>query len=319
MAKKSIKKIVTTNKGVIVVQYNDGTIEERKGDRNWRNNNPGNIEYGDFAKKMGAIGSDGRFAVFPTYEQGRKAKENLLFQSKRYQDKSIEEALNIYAPSSENDTKKYIENVVKYLGVSATTPLSFLSKKQRDKFLDAIQKQEGFRQGSVKLISSPKSPVAEAVEAIIPSAAAAELGTGVIPGGGEGTGLKSPFSADQWKPEPMEPEIRTDTVDPEWSAYMPPTNYSSYKEKPIEITEPIQVVPNVQREYVPEVYLGAGAGRGFVNPPTVEPDTPQSMFRRSEIEKMFMGEPVAPENIWRDSSGNPILDRFGGYIYRKQY
>jgi hypothetical protein len=48
------------------------------GDRNWRNNNPGNIEYGKFAISMGAIGSDGRFAIFPSEEMGRKAADTLL-------------------------------------------------------------------------------------------------------------------------------------------------------------------------------------------------------------------------------------------------
>jgi hypothetical protein len=43
--------------------------------RNWRNNNPGNIGYGDgkLVKKLGAIGKAGGFAVFPDYETGRKA------------------------------------------------------------------------------------------------------------------------------------------------------------------------------------------------------------------------------------------------------
>ena len=53
------------------------------GDRNWRNNNPGNIEYGPFAMKYGATGSDGRFAIFPTEEQGRMAQDALL-KSKNY-------------------------------------------------------------------------------------------------------------------------------------------------------------------------------------------------------------------------------------------
>ncbi len=52
--------------------------------RSWRNNNPGNLSMGAFAKKNGAIGGAGRipnnenkdlkFAVFPDYETGRKAK-----------------------------------------------------------------------------------------------------------------------------------------------------------------------------------------------------------------------------------------------------
>jgi hypothetical protein len=46
--------------------------------RNLRNNNPGNLEYGDFAKSHGATGSDGRFAIFSTMEAGMAAQEALL-------------------------------------------------------------------------------------------------------------------------------------------------------------------------------------------------------------------------------------------------
>jgi uncharacterized protein (TIGR02594 family) len=44
-----------------------------------RNNNPGNIKYGAFAQRNGAVGADSRgFAIFPTREHGFKAAENLL-------------------------------------------------------------------------------------------------------------------------------------------------------------------------------------------------------------------------------------------------
>lgn len=50
------------------------------GTRNWRNNNPGNIGYGNgnLVKKLGAIGKAGGFAVFPDYETGRKAIFSVL-------------------------------------------------------------------------------------------------------------------------------------------------------------------------------------------------------------------------------------------------
>lgn len=73
---------------------------------------------------------------------------------------------------------------------------------------------------------------------------------------------------------------------------------------PANITEPIQVIPNVQSERIPEVVV----------------DAQQPMYRDNEIKpKTFMGAPVEPQNIWRDSQGNPILDRWGGYIYSGTY
>lgn len=150
----------------------------------------------------------------------------------------------------------------------------------------------------------------EKLESIIPSANA---GDGIKFGNKQG--LQPSFSAEQWKPEaPQQDEIRVDTVDPEWAAYFDAIKAGnvgapSRVAPSAKITEPIQVVPNVMRRDVPEVFIGTD----------VEGDTPQSIFRKGEIGKTFMGEPVAPENIWRDSSGNPILDRFGGYIYTEKY
>lgn len=52
-----------------------GGGRQTRGDRN---HNPGNIEYGPFALKHGATGSDGRFAIFPSQEAGERAMEALL-------------------------------------------------------------------------------------------------------------------------------------------------------------------------------------------------------------------------------------------------
>lgn len=55
------------------------------GTRGDHNNNPGNIEYGPFATSHGAIGSDGRFAIFPSREVGERAMADLLRQNYRGQ------------------------------------------------------------------------------------------------------------------------------------------------------------------------------------------------------------------------------------------
>ena len=117
------------------------------GSRSWRNNNPGNIEFGNFAKSMGAIGSDGRFAIFPDYETGRKAKETLLFESKGYRGKTLEKAIAKYAPSSENNTLAYTNTVARAVGVPPDTLLAELNDDQRQAMLDAMQEVEGFKPG----------------------------------------------------------------------------------------------------------------------------------------------------------------------------
>ena len=89
------------------------------GSRSFRNNNPGNIEYGAFAKAHGAIGSDGRFAKFPSYQAGRGAQENLLFESGGYKNLTLGQAINRWAPGSENNVPAYVAAMNKALPAGA--------------------------------------------------------------------------------------------------------------------------------------------------------------------------------------------------------
>jgi hypothetical protein len=136
--------VAGAGRGYTDVILPDGTVERREGARNWRNNNPGNIEYGDFAKAYGAIGSDGRFAVFPTYEAGRAAKGALLFSSEGYAGKTIASAIAKYAPASDsNDPASYAARVAAAVGVDPNTPLSDLSPAQRETMLTEMERVEG--------------------------------------------------------------------------------------------------------------------------------------------------------------------------------
>lgn len=93
--------------------------EGKVGDRNMNNNNPGNLEYGDFAKKHGATGTDGRFAIFPTYEIGFDATKALIRDV--YGSYTLAGMMNKWAPSSDNnDTKAYIKTLASKLGVKPT-------------------------------------------------------------------------------------------------------------------------------------------------------------------------------------------------------
>jgi hypothetical protein len=142
--------VAAAGPGFTTVNTTDGDKQQRKGARNWRNNNPGNIEYGTFSVSMGAIGTDGRFAVFPTLDMGMRAKEELLFGAKsRYAGLSISDALNRYAPPNENDTAAYINSVSRAIGVSPETKLNLLNSSQRQAMLDSINKVEGFKPGEV--------------------------------------------------------------------------------------------------------------------------------------------------------------------------
>lgn len=146
--------VLRAGRGWTEIQRPDGTVVRRSGARNWRNNNPGNIEAGRFARSQGAIGSDGRFAIFPTYEQGRQAKANLIFESPSYRNKTISGVIDRYAPPFENNTNAYANAVARAVGVPLDTPVSELSQEQRTRMLNAMERVEGFRVGRETVLAS---------------------------------------------------------------------------------------------------------------------------------------------------------------------
>lgn len=151
-----IAEVIETGPGWNRVRGTDGNIYTLQGDYNWRSNNPGNIEYGDFAISQGAIGSGavpkGRergFAIFPTLSAGEEARRALQFESPRYRDLTIEQAISRYAPPNENDTRGYINAVTRAAGVPAGTKMSDLTPQQQTAFLAAQSQMEGMRQGDI--------------------------------------------------------------------------------------------------------------------------------------------------------------------------
>lgn len=146
-ASKEVVAVLAAGAGWTTVQLADGTVETRDGVRGARNNNPGNIEYGDFAKSKGAIASDGRFAVFSTPEAGRKAMESLLTETPAYSDKTLSAAISRYAPPNENDTAGYISAVEKNSGVSRNTVMSDMNTQQISAVVDAMIEHEGTNRG----------------------------------------------------------------------------------------------------------------------------------------------------------------------------
>lgn len=96
-----------------------------KATRGIRNNNPGNLEYGPFAKSQGATGTDGRFAIFPTMEMGVKAHEALLGGSK-YLGAGLDTPAKIvakYAPANENNQAAYLNAIKRGAGFDANQKL----------------------------------------------------------------------------------------------------------------------------------------------------------------------------------------------------
>jgi hypothetical protein len=88
--------------------------------RGVRNNNPGNIEDGAFAKSQpGYMGSDGRFAKFDSVANGTNALDGLL--TKNYAGLTVSQLINKYAPPGENNSSAYAATVAKRLGIDVNS------------------------------------------------------------------------------------------------------------------------------------------------------------------------------------------------------
>ncbi|MCT1587220.1 hypothetical protein M3E74_07095 [Morganella morganii] len=168
-SQSSATSVSAPSKNKRIYNNSDGGFAKEGGSRSWRNNNPGNVEYGDFAKRFGAIGTDGRFAIFPTEEAGKKAKEHLIFESGGarqlstkgdygaglgYRDKTLSQMLTAYAPPEENPTDVYIKRVLSAVG--SEKRMGDYSTEERAVILEAMKKVEGWRAGEEYALSNPK-------------------------------------------------------------------------------------------------------------------------------------------------------------------
>lgn len=113
--------------------------------RSERNNNPGNIEDGDFAKSLpGYKGSDGRFAIFETPEAGANAQTALLSSYGKRGFDTVEEIINRWAPPSDNNpTSAYVDFVAKKLGVQPGDKLNMTNPETLRSLAGAIKQFEG--------------------------------------------------------------------------------------------------------------------------------------------------------------------------------
>ena len=126
-----------------------GSFRKMGGSRSWRNNNPGNIEYGSFAKAHGAIGTDGRFAIFPDEATGQRARAALIFNGDKYRNLTLTQAIERYAPSSENHTTAYQRRVLAAVG-GANLPMHKYSPAQQQAILRTMQDVEGWKVGRIE-------------------------------------------------------------------------------------------------------------------------------------------------------------------------
>ncbi len=149
-------KVIYTDEQGNSTEYSGGTLS-------WRNNNPGNIINGKWAKRHGAIGNNERFAIFANPDDGRNAKLTLL-KTKYINYNSIREVIKgkfdqngtyientAYAPASDgNDPDLYADQIKQWTGIDVDNKkIADLSEKEWQLLVDAMRKKEGWRAGQV--------------------------------------------------------------------------------------------------------------------------------------------------------------------------
>jgi len=151
MKNKFVKAESGHKNSVIYYDQNGKKWIFEKGSRAWRNQNPGNMVVGFRSRNNGMIGKAGGFAVFPDYQTGHKALLDLL--QNEYGNFDLIKLMNKFAPTSENNTKKYIQDLKKSIGIDEKTLIKNYSKIQFEKLWRTIEQIEGWKIGTIKELS----------------------------------------------------------------------------------------------------------------------------------------------------------------------
>lgn len=110
--------------------------------RGIRNNNPGNLNFANQAGATKEGGPGGRFAKFGSMKEGVAALVRQIGLYVSRGKNSIRKILEVYAPSSENNTGAYISAVSRALGIGPDDPLDINSANQVMGLVKAITDHE---------------------------------------------------------------------------------------------------------------------------------------------------------------------------------
>lgn len=156
----------TSPNNSLEITYTDdegNQITKVGGHKAWRTNNPGNLSFSSLeaAKETGAIGiyDDGmghKYGIYSSEEKGMQALSNKL-DEKRFsyysdgQRRPIKNMIaEIYAPASDNNNPIAYANFIQSKGIDVTKTVDELSKKDKEKLMQAIYTMEGRKKGTIK-------------------------------------------------------------------------------------------------------------------------------------------------------------------------
>src|SRR3990167_4395643 len=145
--KRFVKAVGGMNHSVIYTNIDGKHFRFFGGTWAWRNHNPGNLRPKQKGKFRNQIGATHSLAIFPNDELGHVALLKLLRTA--YGNDSIHKMIYIYAPPSENPTKKYEKYLHETTGVMGDKKIKDFTPTEFKKFWEAIQHFEGFRKGKI--------------------------------------------------------------------------------------------------------------------------------------------------------------------------
>lgn len=124
--------------------------------RGIRNNNPGNIRWGENWKGLAPDGKskDKSFCVFEEPKWGIRALcKVLITYNRRYGLDTVQEIISRFAPTSENDTKAYMNHVAKLLGVRPDEQIKVCNERVMFTLITSIiQHENGIQPYSEEVI-----------------------------------------------------------------------------------------------------------------------------------------------------------------------
>ncbi|CTP85108.1 hypothetical protein [Xanthomonas graminis] len=124
----------------------DGTTHDINGTHPNRDNNPLDIRSGTFADNHGTLGDDRGFAIFSSPQAGLDAAAANMdrLNNNAGGTATLSDLITSWSPPSENPTSEMITTITTNSGLNPSDQWSSLSSDQRNAFISAYGKREGW-------------------------------------------------------------------------------------------------------------------------------------------------------------------------------